>query len=101
MSNRSINGAGGALRNHTVLQQRRLIMWLACLDEVVAAYTGRAMTGITISKKEDGWLLVLRGKNGSGHEVAFASGPDLHGTVLDLAAQMKAGSIRWKPDKYA
>lgn len=100
MANRTLKRAGGANYAQTHIYFKRLIWWLAVLDEVIPTYTGRAMTGLTLSKKEDGWLLVLRGKNGSGPEVAFTAGPRPHDCLVELASKVKHGGLRWRPDKY-
>lgn len=101
MANRTLKSAGGAKFNQSWYHKRRLVEWVGCLDEVVGWYCGRTMTGISLNKGEDGWLLVLRAKNGRGAEVAFAHGSTPHEALGQLAASIKAGCLRWRPDRYA
>lgn len=87
-------------------EEVRLITWVATLDHTLAWYQGRVLTGWSLRKKEDEWLMVVKvNKRGRGdkpvHQVAFFRGMDLMETFKALAFAIRRDLITWKQDKYA
>lgn len=75
--------------------------WLFALHEVLAWYSGIVFTGLSIKKRDDDWLLVLRGTKGKKPVVLFVSGDDFEDCVLTVAKLVSRGQDSWLPDRFA
>ena len=73
------------------------------LLEELCYQTGAPVNGINFTKREEGWLLVVKARSASrGPLVAFFGGhdPDECLEALWALAGSKPG-VNWKPDKFA
>lgn len=73
------------------------------LLEELAYQTGAPVDGLNFTKREEGWLLVVKARSARrGRLVAFYGGhtPDDCLEALWAAAGSKPG-VAWKPDKFA
>lgn len=75
--------------------------YLLCLLEVVAWYSGGVYDGHTLSRKEEGWLLVVRVRLDGRPMVAFSFGARPADAVGQFARSLARGSVQWRPDKYS
>ena len=74
---------------------------ILCLDEWLPWLAARQFTGLTFTRSEDGWLIVLKAIRKKKPQVAFFAGinPEdaaavmVHALLFDLAT--------WKADKWA
>jgi len=66
--------------------------------------TGKVLRGITLKRKDDGWLVVVRATTKRGSPVvSFASGKVLRkvwANWLDICMD-RHGELMWHKDKYA
>lgn len=87
-------------------EEVRLITWVATLDHTLAWYQGMVLTGWSVKRSQEGWLIVVKAhRKGRGdkpqHRVAFFRGDDLMETFKALAYAVRRDMITWKPDKFA
>jgi hypothetical protein len=70
------------------------------LEELLAWYEGKALTGVSIKRKEDGWLLVITATENFKVWVTFIHAQERHTCYRLLWQQLRMGQMRWKESKY-
>lgn len=80
------------------LHASHLIM--ANLDEHLPWLAKRTLIGLTISKKDDGWLMIVRAKRGRQPQVSFHHAATLDELWLVTAWWLFHDLARWRNDKY-
>jgi hypothetical protein len=63
--------------------------------------SGDDVLGFSLSRKPDGWLLVIRGKVDGIRQVAFLFGETTTDCVALAVLKVRAGTLRWHDDNYA
>ncbi len=62
---------------------------------------GGEFRGITVTKKEDGWLVTLKTSYKGKKYVGFSRGDSFHEALLVAGGLLAAKEIRWEMDKYS
>jgi len=78
-----------------------LAEWIVCLGEELGWYTAKTFQGYSIKKQETGWFLVIRVTDKNRAEVAYYGGGSIEDCFLQLAHDVRADAVKWRPDKYA
>jgi hypothetical protein len=83
-------------------QLARALSFILCANEQIPWYTGYLYTGHSMSKTDDGYLLVVRARRGNGGEaiVAMYGGWVPYDCWVGLAQDLHHRDVRWKPDKF-
>ena len=90
--------------NEVVVRGRKrwdaLGLFTAELDKEVGWTTGMVFTGLTLSKKAEGWMLVVRATGKKGAMVTFLNAPTLTAVWRLLWVMLYKGRIKWKVDQF-
>ena len=63
--------------------------------------SGDDVLGFSLSRKPDGWLLVIRAKVDGLRQVAFLFDPTTTGCVSLASLKAKNGTLHWRDDDFA
>jgi hypothetical protein len=63
--------------------------------------TGDELRGITVSRRDDGWLLTVRVRIDGILQVAFVHRDTPTGCVRVAAVKAKEGTLSFRPDKFS
>jgi len=63
--------------------------------------SGDEVVGFSLSRKPDGWLLVIRAKVDGVRQVAFLFGETARASVSLAALKAREGTLHWHDDNYA
>lgn len=83
-------------------RSRRLALWLLNLDELEGWYGQRVLNGFTLSRKDGGWLLVVRAASRKGERlVCFSWALSIEGAVYQFVygETHDPGNV-WREDRY-
>ena len=72
----------------------------ASLDEWLPWLAARQLLRITITKKDDDWLLVASARLGRDSQVAFQGGYDPEDAIVAFVHALCFGLVTWKKDKW-
>lgn len=74
----------------------------ALLDLVKNTYFMDAVviTEVRIAKREEGWLVMVKGDRGGRHLVAFYSARTYDAAVIEASTTADCGKATWLPDKW-
>ena len=79
---------------------QKLIALSLDLPKELAWQSGRELTGLSCSKRSEGWLLVLRAVKKGRKEVAFVGGRDYAECWENAIWGVENGGLRWRDDRY-
>lgn len=89
---------------HTTVRGRTkgagLSLFISEIDEEVAYHTRRTLQGVTMTKRSESWLMVLKGNFKGNKEVAFITGVDMIDCYRNLYSLMYGGRLQWRKSKY-
>lgn len=74
---------------------------LTTLEENLPWLAARTFDGINITRKEDGYLVVLKGHRGKQSQVAFFTGCDVADAIMVMTHELLFDLAKWRPDKWA
>lgn len=85
--------------------ETRILSWVVSAEQSLAWHYSKLLTGFTVKRKEDGWLLVVHvladASTGRGQPlVAFVHGDGIWDVFEKFALALKRDQIRWKTDKW-
>lgn len=70
------------------------------LDEYLPWLEARALTGVTLTRKDEGYLIVVKATHKGLPQVGFAFDRDVGGVMVQLARKLVLGQMSWRPDRY-
>jgi len=71
-------------------------------DQEFAWITGRTLMGITCTRGDAGWLLVIKSADARGRrEVCFIGGESLSNCLEAMDGLLRANQLTFRVDKYA
>ena len=70
------------------------------LSEQVSWATGKEFTGLTITQKEEGWLMTLRVRDGAEAQVAFIGALTLLDLWRNLWVVLFKDKLKFRKDRY-
>ena len=73
---------------------------LANIDAHLPWFCARELSGITIKRKPNEWLVVVKAMKGMKHEVAFMAGETIEEAIYALVYSVAFDLMRWREDKY-
>ena len=74
------------------------------LEQQIAYHTNSVFRGLSVTKKEEGWLIVLKVKDTKGvNRVSFTFAPTLESGFDLIAAAIHTTSVtlKWREDKFS
>lgn len=83
-----------------IARKHSLLRWLSALDEVFGWYYGATLNEMKVTRKQDGWLLIVKVTKGSKHLVAFFNVETILDGLESLANGISHHNIAWKEDQY-
>lgn len=81
-------------------EQVKLIRWIALSDELFGWYGRMEMLELRISKLDNEWRLIVKGRRRGENLIAFLYGGSPWELIKDLAIGLKYHHMRWKEDRY-
>lgn len=89
-----------AARNVQDRQTETAAAMLLLMSEEVAWWAGKVYIGHSLSKRDDGWLLVVRATERGSSMVAFAGGRTQGDAVRQFAYELAHDLLVWRKDKF-
>jgi len=74
--------------------------FLVDLGKELGWHTGADYQGHNLTRKDDGWLLVLKAEKKGQAVVAFIGGPSPLECYRNLWVVVTKGQVRWKTDRF-
>ena len=74
--------------------------FVADLDKELAWQTGMTFKGLTISLRENGWLMTVRASQDGSNYVLFCAGLTMTECYRELWWSLKQKTNHWRPDKF-
>jgi hypothetical protein len=77
------------------------LRFLVASDEAIPGYSGMVYEGLSATRKDGGWFLVVRATaRGGEHVVTFYAGRRLYEALWHFAYDLTHGSVKWSKDRY-
>lgn len=70
------------------------------LDQHLPYLAARTFKGLTLTYRDDGWLLVLKADRKGRPQVAFFGGDNPEECIHEMASSLIFDLVRWQPDKF-
>lgn len=70
------------------------------LDEHLPWLAARQLDGLSLTRQDEGWLIVLRARKRNQRQVAFFAGADPEDVVMIMTHALIFDLASWKTDKY-
>lgn len=79
-----------AVAEHLLTSLQAHLPWLAA----------RELTGVNIKRREEDWILVLKARRKTKHQVCFFTGDSIEDCLVNMAHGLLWDLATWKEDKW-
>jgi hypothetical protein len=84
-----------------ITRTEKLGIWVMDFEKQLAWYDGHVLTGYTMSRKDEGWLLTIRGRSSRGERlVCFHWGRDCEEAWYMAIYNLTHKSAAWRSDNF-
>lgn len=74
--------------------------YIILLGESLGFWGRRTLTGFTVTKKEDGWLLIVKALHKGKPEVSFTHAATYQEAIKEWANGLVYDLVKWRPDQF-
>jgi hypothetical protein len=83
-----------------VSKAEKIGYWITCLPESIGWYARMEYTGHSLTKKSDGWLLIVRAKRSQRAMVSFYHAQTIWDCFWRLGSDLTLNQVKWREDLY-